>query len=191
MIKSEFQLGLEKSAKDHQHILDEGVTDPWQGTVFANYKLNGNKQKGSYGEVILADMFDKMGCEVEPPLETGHDRIVEGKKLEIKFSLACTKKGQIQNDSFVMNHASVGKDWEYLLFVGVNDFRLGIEARRMILTKSKFIEIMQDENQPYFKHQQGGAKGGNDDWMCSGKNLINLIESDHVDPWENWKEVIS
>ena len=186
---SNSQMSLEESAKATRSYLEDQLFDPWHNTEFEGYRYVGNKQKGAWGEQVASHMLETMGCKVEPPTNAGHDRIIDGKKVEMKFSLATTnnKTHQIQNDSFILNHVSVGKDWEYLLFIGVN---FKEEFRRMILTKSKFIEIIQDENQPYFNRQQGGDKVGNDDWMCQSKHLINLIESDHVESLENWKEII-
>ena len=190
---SKSQLLLDQAARETRSYLDAQMFDPWHNTPYEKYRFVGNKQKGAWGEQIASRIFEKMGCEVEPPTNTGHDRIIDGKKVEMKFSLAQmnSKTQEIQNDLFMMNHVSEDKDWEYLLFIGVNDVQSNIEFRRMVLSKSKFVELIRDENQPFFKRQQGGAKIKNDDWICNGKNLINLIESDHVESLENWKEIIS
>ena len=37
---------------------------------------------------------------------------------------------------------------------------------------------MNTPNQQYFQSQQGGKTLENDDWMCSGKNLMKLYNSD-------------
>ena len=39
------------------------------------------------------------------------------------------------------------------------------------------LDILEQDDQPYFKSQQGGKKIGNDDYICSGKGLLELYES--------------
>ena len=149
----------------------------WEGTPFEGYVRATSKHKGAYGERFVADFLTTKGYNVSPPSNTGHDRIVNGWKLEIKFSLSMTnhKKGVVDVDSFMMNHVSAGKDWEVLYFFGVNrDF----STVEILLTKESFKEIMNTPNQQYFQSQQGGKTLENDDWMCSGKNLMKLYNSD-------------
>ncbi len=125
----------------------------------------------------LISAIARKGYNVSRPSNTGHDKIVNGWKLEIKFSLSMTnhKKGVVDVDSFMMNHVSAGKDWEVLYFFGVNrDF----STVEILLTKESFKEIMNTPNQQYFQSQQGGKTLENDDWMCSGKNLMKLYNSD-------------
>ena len=40
--------------------------------------------------------------------------------------------------------------------------------------------------QTFFSRQQGGKKGGNDDWMCSGSNLERLLEHELVKKIDEW-----
>jgi hypothetical protein len=38
----------------------------------------------------------------------------------------------------------------------------------------------------YFKRQQGGKDGGNDDWMSTDKNLLKWINSKYTKDIESW-----
>ena len=167
---------LQTSAEEMQSYIADTNIDLWKDTPFAGYVFMSNKNKGSFGERLLELIWLKQGHKVEPPTNAGHDRIVNGKKREIKFSLAMTnrKDNKINDYQFIMNHVSAGKDWDELYFYGINSDLSTIE---ILLTKQDFLDILEDENQPYFKSQQGGKKIGNDDYICSGKGLLELYES--------------
>jgi len=51
--------------------------------------MMGNKQKGEYGERIVRSYFTKIGKTVKKPATNngGHDLIVDGMLVEVKFSL--------------------------------------------------------------------------------------------------------
>lgn len=168
---------LIESANELKSYIEDNNIDLWEGTPFEGYVFMSNKAKGSLGERLLENIWTKNGDTVVPPTNTGHDRIVNGVKREIKFSLAQTNRKikEITNNLFMLNHISVGKDWDELYFYGINrDF----STVEILLTKESFKEIMNTPNQPYFKSQQGGNTINNDDWMCSGKNLIELYNSE-------------
>jgi hypothetical protein len=134
-----------------------------------------------------------MSISCEKPTNTGHDRIFGGIKTEIKFSLATSptwkKKDHpdrklIVPDHFTFNHIACGKDWERFVFCGVNPsdthdptkirikptHRSYPDLRLYFMEKKDFLNYMHRENTDLFKRQQGGAKGGNDDWMLMGMN---------------------
>ena len=104
-------------------------------------------------------------------------------KTEIKFSLATTdtKKKCVNDDNFVMNHVSQNKDWDRLIFVGVNKNK---ESYMKWMSKQSFCEII--DKGLYFNRQQGGKSIKNDDWMCSGKQLIELLNSEYMKSMNEW-----
>jgi hypothetical protein len=179
-------------ACDAQAYVKEQNQDRWRGTIFEGYKFLGNKQKGQFGERILDAMFEGMGCVVRPPLNPGHDTIINGIRMEYKFSLAMTSKGQIQKNMWMMNHVARGKDWNWLCFCGINPDG---DDRLMLLSKENFVWILENENYTredgkvrnrYFGAQQGGEKADNDDWMCTAKNLQALMESKYTIGLDEW-----
>ena len=167
---------LQTSAEEMQSYITDTNIDLWKDTPFEGYVFMSNKNKGSFGERLLELIWLKEGHKVEPPTNTGHDRFVNGVKREIKFSLAQTnrKDYKIIDYQYIMNHVSAGKDWDDLYFCGINS---DYSTTEILLTKQDFLDILEDENQPYFKSQQGGKKIGNDDYICSGKGLLELYES--------------
>jgi len=168
---------LLESAKELKTYIEDTNIDLWKGTPFEGYVFMSNKNKGSFGERLLENLWTRNGDVVTSPTNTGHDRLVNGIKREIKFSLAqtCRKTMKVTNNLFIMNHVSLGKDWDELYFYGINrDF----STVELLLTKEDFFKIMNSPNQPYFKPQQGGKKIHNDDYICSGKNLMELCASE-------------
>jgi len=127
----------------------------------------------------------QMGYEVSPPTDPGHDRIIDGYKTEIKFSLAVSKGNQIIDDKFIINHVAVGKDWERLIFCGINpqDSR-SRRVQMYYFNKEDFADYISTGDRTIFKHQQSGSKVGNDDYICSSfDRFIDLPFVKEIDFW--------
>jgi hypothetical protein len=141
------------------------------------------------GEVFVSHYMKKNNdSKVKSPLNTGHDRIIDSHKTEIKFSLATanTKKAQVNRDRFVINHVAKGKDWERLIFCGINPENGNNEERIRIhwMDKKDFVKYMNSGGSKIFKHQQSGKKGKNDDYMCTNyKKLTKLPFIKDITEW--------
>ena len=79
----------------HQHIFDNTnlerhlrKTDNWRNTLFENYTLLSPKDKGVFGEAYTEEYMRQRGSTVSPPVNSDHDRIIDGFKTDIKFSVA-------------------------------------------------------------------------------------------------------
>lgn len=161
------------------------LKDPWKNTALEGYVFMGPKQKGEYGERIVEAFMKVKGLHVSRAHSStaGYDRIIDGVKTEIKFSVACRdKNGNIQNDQFIINHISKKKDWERLIFLGINsDF----DKYRMVwFEKTDFVKYVETE-QKTFNVQQGGKDGSNDDYICTRFNM--LSECSFVKDISTWK----
>ncbi len=187
-------------------FLDTNQHNNWEGTPLEKYCTLSTKNKGVYGEMVVEEyMTTVLKCLVEPPTNPGHDRIIDGYKTEIKFSLANSpnKKGQklICPDEFTFNHLAQNKDWERFIFFGVNPSssntnvrwetgkKLPSEIRAYYMTKNDFRNYMAHTNivSGLFSPQQGGKKGGNDDYMLAGYNKFQkLINLPFVHPIGEW-----
>jgi hypothetical protein len=178
------------NADIHRQYIMENTFDPWIGTPFEGYRHLGNKQKGEYGERLVYDFFRRNGAEVKkPPTSTsGHDIVVNDILVEVKFGLSHTnnKLGTIKQDVFTINHVAIGKDWERLLFIGINSDINDLRAKFM--EKDTFIELYKDkyEFNKYFSVQQGGKHGNNDDFISADKKLNRLINSDYMKDISEW-----
>ena len=166
--------------------------------LFCNYHGLGNKQKGVLGEYFTEKyMRDTRGSVVEPPKHSDHDRIIDGYKTEIKFSLAVSdsKKDVIVCDKFMINHVACKKDWDRLIFVGINPDpswtnvqtkkdTLHSRIRAYYMNKEDFVNHLEKDGTTVFKHQQSGEKAENDDYMCT--NFSAFIELDFVKEISEW-----
>ena len=173
--------------------IEENLEDPWTGTPFEGYVYMSPKQKGEFGERFTTKYLEVLGYDVKRAKTStaGHDRVVDNSLTEIKFSLACRnkKKDGVIVDKFIINHVSSGKDWERLVFVGVNPNESNL--RVVWFTKEDFNTHLTSSN-PLFKVQQGGKNGGNDDYICT--NVQSLLECDWVKSLDLWsickKEIV-
>ncbi len=103
--------------------IDANVQDPWEDTNFKGYVYMSPKQKGEFGERFVSCYMLNADHAVKRAKTStaGHDRVIDDIRTEIKFSLATrNKKGGVNKDKFIINHVSVGKDWERLIFCGIN-----------------------------------------------------------------------
>lgn len=133
------------------------IKDPWVDTVFEGYSWLANTQMGSVGEKLTSKFMLKNGSKIRGRENRGHDRIIDGYKTEIKFSLSVTDK------KFKFNHLSCEKDWDRIILFGVNNIN---EYYIYWATKQDFVNhINSKEN--IFERQQGGKDGNNDDYMYS------------------------
>lgn len=164
--------------------IESNLQDPWKGTPFEGYVFMSPKQKGEFGERFVSKMMTLAGHEVKRAKTStaGHDRVISGIRTEIKFSLATRdKKGGIYGDKFIINHVSVCKDWERLIFCGINE-QEG-DARIVWFSKEDFADHMKSED-CMFNPQQAGKSGGNDDYICT--NIKKLLEFDFVKDIKEW-----
>jgi hypothetical protein len=162
--------------------------DPWVGTPYQGYVYIDPKQKGAFGEMIVADFMARRGHTVLPRTNTGHDTTIDGIKVENKFSVANrSKKGIVQPNCFIFNHFSIGKDWERAILMGVNP-----NTAHLVWFTRDDLETYLLESKPkcFLSRGQGGAKGNNDDWLYNSKSkkkawslFINLPWVKSLDQW--------
>ena len=167
-----------------REYIDDNLKDPWKGTPFEGYVFMSPKQKGEFGERFVSKFMEEMCCKVKRAATStaGHDRVIDDILTEIKFALATrNKKGGVTVDKFIINHVSVGKDWQRLIFCGVNPDEK--DLRIFFITKENF-EAHLKSDKCYFNVQQGGKSVGNDDYICT--NVAALLECDFVEGITKW-----
>jgi hypothetical protein len=174
--------------------------------VFNTYHKQGNKQKGTNGEYVVANLLREMGHNVVATKDskykgTDFDMVVDDYRTEIKFSLANSEDERIKIDKFIINHLGIEKQFDRFLFCGINPQGLATRAY-MYFAEKKDIEdyinhyvIPARETEDIklrkkifktcvFKPQQGGYKALNDDYICS--HFDQLIELPFIKPIEMW-----
>lgn len=60
--------------------------DPWAGSPFEWLMRLPSRSRGRAGELIVESWLDGLGFQVSPPTNSGHDRTISRRKVEIKFS---------------------------------------------------------------------------------------------------------
>ena len=168
-----------------QDYINQNAQDPWIGTPFQGYVYMSPKQKGEFGERFVSKFFESvLLCNVKRAKTStaGHDRVIDGILTEIKFSLATRdKKGGTKKDQFIINHVSKDKDWERLVFFGINQDEK--DCRLFWFTKEDFLNHLESDD-CLFASQQGGKSIGNDDYICT--KVDRLVECDWVKSITEW-----
>lgn len=167
-----------------QDYIKQNLKDPWIGTPFEGYVFMSPKQKGEFGERFVSKYFKINGHEVKraKTSTSGHDRVIDKILTEIKFSLATRdKKGGVKEDQFIINHVSKDKDWERLVFFGINKTEEG--SRLVWFSKEDFLSHLESDK-CLFAAQQGGKSIGNDDYICT--NIAALLECPFVKSISEW-----
>ncbi len=168
-------------------FLADNTRDPWMATPFQGYVHMDPKQKGEFGEQFVERYAQLQGHMVARAKTSTapYDRIINGHRTEIKFSLAMrNREGGISPNRFIINHAAKGKDWDRFIFVCING---PLESDWVIkwFSKADFLSHL-DSSDCLFREQQGGRSGGNDDYMCSGAKAERLISQPWVQPFSLW-----
>ena len=168
-----------------QNYISTNLADPWLNTPFQDYVYLSPKQKGEFGERFTSKYLKLLGYDVKRAKTStaGHDRVVSNILTEIKFSLATRNKskGGVIFDKFIINHVSSGKDWERLIFVGINENE---EDWRVVwFTKEDFNNHIKSDKS-LFNIQQGGKGVGNDDYICT--KVESLLQCDWVKSINLW-----
>jgi|TARA_R110000803_G_scaffold27221_3_gene63766 hypothetical protein len=179
---------------DTQEYIKNTLCDPWLGTEFEGYKSLDPKQKGNLGEAWLSNYMERTFNSIVKDADCGvngpYDRIIDKYNTEIKFGLSHSdnKKQIVKSDVFSINHVSVGKCWDRLIFCGINLID-GIPTPNRIswCTKEDFVRCLKLKGKDrLFNPQQGGNKGGNDDYICAGKKPMKWINSEYSKDISEW-----
>lgn len=122
------------------------------------------KQKGGRYENITECVMRKLGYTVEKPLSTDHDRIINGKKVEIKGSTL-----NKNTDHFSFLQIRPDQDYESMYFVMFYPNELVI----MEMTKDVVLENIRNGK---FKKQHGGNKAQSGTYLYYGnrESLLDL-----------------
>ena len=156
---------------------------PWKGTLMEGYRQLDAKQKGAVGERIADAMLAQLGHDITPRTNPGHDSIVDGIKVEYKFSAACKcdKRNALRQDKAMLNHLSRDKDWERCVYTVINiseDKLVQVDPSQIVpqvfwFSKEDFERsIYAGTGRGHaFSTQQGGEGIGNDDYISDLKRL--------------------
>ena len=172
---------------DLRNYIKENQGDPWAGTPVEGYVTIENGQKGEFGEMFVENYMRHLGYTVEKRTDVGHDRIIDGKKVEIKFSIANKVKGVPRKDRYLINHISLSKDWGRLIFFGINP--VYEESRFLFFDKEDFENNIQNlKDKKIISHQQSGNRGELDDFIVQKSKVPKLYSQPWVYDIHDWNK---
>lgn len=124
----------------------DSESDPWEGSPFAWIRTLASRRRGAIGEQLVAGWCAAKGFDVTRSRNSDADRIIAGRKMEIKFSTLWESGEytfqQIRN-----------QDYEYAICLGISPY----SASCWILPKSLLIERLPS--------QHGGVAGVDTRWL--------------------------
>ena len=149
-------------------LIEEAEDQRYINSPFRHLKNLHAKQKGKRYEAITEQVLKKMGKSVGKPQNTDHDRIVDGKKVEIKGS-SLNKN----SDNFSFLQIRPNQDYEVMYFSMFypNEF--------VIMSMDKET-ILKNIKNGVFKKQHGGNKADSGTFLYYG-NKETLISIGAVD----------
>lgn len=122
------------------------ANDPWAGSPFEWIVRLPSRSRGRAGELIVESWLEAMAFEVRPPTNSGHDRTVSGRRVEIKFSTLWESGG------YVFQQLR-DQDYEYVVMLGISP------------TTAQCWIIPKDEAFSRAVPQHGGAAGRDTKWL--------------------------
>ena len=141
---------------DSKLLVEEKEDPRYIDSPFRNLKNLHAKQKGKRYEQITEQVLKKMGKRVGRAVNTDHDRIVNGKKVEIKGS---TLNKNVNHFSFLQIRPDQDYDLLYFSMFYPDGFYI------MYMDKDT---IMQNVKRGTFKKQHGGNKAESGTYLYYG-----------------------
>jgi hypothetical protein len=114
-----------------------------------------SRKKGKYFEMIVAEYFEKQGYSVTRSSNSDHDRIINGKKVEIKGSILWG-----EGTHFRWQQIRPSQDYDVICFVAIYPDR--IEFYGVTKESIRYNIEVQDEKGNWTYNQHGGKKVNSD-----------------------------
>lgn len=120
--------------------------NPWIGSPFEWLMILPSRSRGAAGEAIASSWLTIADFQVAKPSNTGHDRLVNGHKIEVKLSTLW------KGGNFVWQQIR-DQDYEYALLLGLSPE----SAAAWFVPK----QVAHDKSVP----QHGGSAGTDTRWL--------------------------
>lgn len=129
----------------------KGADDPWLGSPFAWIKTRPSRQVGSIGEQLVAGWFAAKGLDVLRTGDSDADRVIDGKRVEIKFSTLW------ESGDYVFQQIR-NQRYDVALLLGLSPFA----GSCWVVPKPVLLE---QPFKPGLAHQHGGQAGTDTVWL--------------------------
>ena len=126
--------------------------EEWRGSPFAWIKTRPSRQIGKIGEQLLAGWVAARGFNVARSPDSDADRLIEGKRVEVKFSTLWKSGGYTFQQLRDQNY-------EIVVCLGLSPF----DAHCWVLPKSVVLREWRETHN--LKSQHGGATGTDTAWL--------------------------
>lgn len=134
----------------------------WEGSPFAWIKTRPSRQVGAIGEKLIAGWCAAKGLDVVRSPDSDADRIIQGQRVEIKFSTKWKAGGykfqQLRDQNY-----------KFAICLGISPF----DAHCWVLEKSLIMKMWGQPDGPQSQH--GGSGGEDTAWLP--------VEPSHVPSW--------
>ena len=134
-----------------QSITDDIEKDIYIGSVFLPLKNLSSKKKGAMFEKLYHEFKLSQGCVVTKPINSDHDRIVDGVKVEIKGSFLWG-----DGSHFRWQQIRTNQDYDVVVFIAVYPDRIEFYQADKQTIKDN-IEV-QDSEGKWIYNQHGGQR---------------------------------
>lgn len=123
----------------------------WVGSPFAWIKSRPSRQIGAIGEKLVSNWCKTKGFEIERTGDSDADRVINGHRVEIKFST-------LWSDNGIYKFQQIrDQDYEYCFCLGVSPF----EVQAWFIPKNE----IRNPRPPALTHQHGGSEGRDTLWL--------------------------
>ena len=131
----------------------EAQNEEWRHSPFAWIKTRPSRQVGAIAEQLLSKWLTEKGLRVERSPDSEADRIVNGVRVEIKFST-------LWSSGFYKFQQLRNQNYGVLLCLGISPF----EAHLWAISKEMVIQGWR-ENWEGLRSQHGGRRGRDTAWL--------------------------
>lgn len=145
----------------HEDALNEKNNDPYLNSPFRVYKEMSSKKKGKYFELIVEQYLKKQGYNVTKSQNSDHDRVVNGKKLEIKGSMLWG-----EGTHFRWQQIRTSQDYDVMCFVAIYPDRIELYGATKDVVKYN-LEV-QDDRGNWIYNQHGGKRTNSGTFVIDG-----------------------
>ena len=131
--------------------------DPWAGSPFAWIKARPSRQIGAIGEKLVTNWALSKNFTVRKSPDSDADRIIQGHRVEIKFSTLWADNGLFRFQQIR------DQDYQYCFCMGVSPF----DVHAWFIPKSELLKP-----RPGLSHQHGGVDGNDTMWLSFAQTAV-------------------
>jgi hypothetical protein len=125
--------------------------DPWRGSPFEWIQTRPSRQKGAIGEALVAGWAEANGFAVSRTGDSDADRIINGHRVEIKYS-------NLWSDNGIYKFQQIrDQRYDYCFCLGISPFH----AHAWLIPKAALMV----DRPPALVPQHGGAGGRDTRWL--------------------------